>query len=109
MTADARHQLREESSAVGRQTPLTEMELRILVAVEETRGDHWRIQDALKDSGLGRSERAGVKNALKPLSEHGLVEQAGDETYRLTNEGRQAAREVIERLRALVAHAMKIL
>jgi Mn-dependent DtxR family transcriptional regulator len=101
--------MREEGFAVGKQTPLTEMELRILVAVEETRGDHWKIADALKDSGLLKSQRAGLRKALEPLEKSGFVERVGDESYRLTGEGRHAARAAIERSRAWLDHATKIL
>jgi hypothetical protein len=90
-------------------TALTEFELRVLLAVDATRGDRW--EDRRGGQAARRSEGpvADVPDALKSQKKRKFVDQAEDESYRLTDQGRDAAREAIERFRRLVAYAAEAL
>jgi predicted transcriptional regulator len=87
---------------------LSEFELRVLLAVQATQGDVWKVRDELADGGVAPRDRDQTNKALTKLSNDNLVERA-DDGYRLTRTGRSAAHEAVERLRQLLRYASKTL
>ncbi|MDG4827340.1 hypothetical protein O7635_36315 [Asanoa sp. WMMD1127] len=89
---------------------LNELELRVLLAVDATRADRWKIMDELRRGGLPKSEIDRAARLLDPLrTRHRFVERLDSDTYQLTDRGRAAARDAVSRLDQLVGYASRTL
>ncbi len=91
-----------------RRRNLSEFELRVLLAVEATRGDVWKIRDELRRSGVAKGDTDKAKDVLERLGGDKLVGRV-DDGYRLTETGRSAAHEAVERLRHFLNYASETL
>jgi predicted transcriptional regulator len=91
-------------------TELTEIEFRVLLAVEAARGDAGKARDELKKGGLSKLPFGVPKTTLTSLKKRGLIRSSDDRNYHLvTDSGRQTCRDKIKRLRELIEYAEKTL
>jgi hypothetical protein len=97
-----------EDGHVARVQELTEVELRLLLAVEATRGDRSDLVDELRSGGLGKLQSQAAKRDLGRLQGRGLIKPSEDREYHvLTEDGRQACREKLKRLNELIEYGKK--
>ncbi|MEU4427962.1 hypothetical protein AB0F81_45690 [Actinoplanes sp. NPDC024001] len=89
---------------------LTEVELRLLLAVEATRGERDDLVDELRSGGLAKLQSRDAKRGLGQLQGRGLIRLSEDRNYHvLTDNGRQACREKLRTLGELIEYGRKTL
>ncbi|GIE97497.1 hypothetical protein [Paractinoplanes rishiriensis] len=90
---------------------LTELDLRILIAIDVTSTDDTsEIVDEIKEHGYARVDTRKVGEALRSFKRSPKLIRTDDhDRYQLTPEGQQATRGLIERFRHLTAYADRTL